>query len=173
MTQPTAPTAPTYDDGMAHRPIRLAVCGAAESNPGLTAAAMLLGRAIARSGAALICGGLGGVMEAAARGAHGAGGITIGVLPGNDASAANSWITLPLPTGLGEARNALVVRFADAVIAVGGGWGTLSEIALARKMNVPVVLLGTSPAAGMGIESASNADDAVRRALALAARERE
>jgi len=134
----------------------------------LTVLAEEVGREIGRSGAVLVCGGLGGVMEAAARGAFQAGGLTLGVLPGSDPGTANPWITIPLPTAMGEARNALVVRFADAVIAVGGEWGTLSEIALAVRMEVPVVLLAPSLAAGLGLETVADARQAVRRALQLA-----
>ena len=91
----------------------------------------------------LVCGGLGGVMEAACRGARERGGITLGILPGLDRAAANPHVSVALPTGLGEARNALVVRAADALIAVGGGYGTLSEIALALKAGKRVIGLGT------------------------------
>ncbi len=101
------------------------------------------GREIARRGAILVCGGLGGVMEAAARGAHEAGGLAVGILPGESADGANPFIDVPVVTGLGEARNALVVRSSDAIIAIAGAYGTLSEIALALKMGVPVVGLGT------------------------------
>jgi len=162
---------PSAREGIARRPVRLAVCGAAEADAELQSVAGRLGRAIASAGAVLVCGGLGGVMEAAARGAYETGGLTMGVLPGPDASSANDWIALPLPTGMGEARNTLVVRFADAVIAVGGGWGTLSEIAFARKIGIPVVLLGTSPAGGMGLESATDPAEAVGLALRLSGRE--
>jgi uncharacterized protein (TIGR00725 family) len=96
-------------------------------------AAENVGRLLAERGAVLVCGGLGGVMEAACRGAKEAGGTTIGILPGSDRSAANPYVDIAIPTGLGEARNALVVRSADALIAVGGAYGTLSEIALALK----------------------------------------
>ena len=82
-------------------------------------------------------------MEAACRGARSRGGLTLGLLPGLDRDEANGWVVVAVPTGLGEARNALVVRAADAVVAVGGGWGTLSEIALALKAGVPVVGVGT------------------------------
>jgi uncharacterized protein (TIGR00725 family) len=91
----------------------------------------------------VVCGGLGGVMEAVCRGAREAGGTTIGILPGADRAAANPFVGVAIPSGLGEARNALVVRAADAVIAVGGGYGTLSEIALALKAGKPVVGIGT------------------------------
>jgi uncharacterized protein (TIGR00725 family) len=96
----------------------------------------------------------------------------MGVLPGDDAATANPWIALPLPTAMGEARNALVVRFADAVIAIGGEWGTLSEIALAKKIGLPVVLLAPTIAAELELETASDAEDAVRRALRHARRRR-
>jgi uncharacterized protein (TIGR00725 family) len=101
------------------------------------------GAAVAEAGAGLVCGGLGGVMEAACRGARSRDGLTLGLLPGLDRDAANGWVIVAVPTGLGEARNALVVRAADAVVAIGGGWGTLSEIALAVKAGVPVVGIGT------------------------------
>ena len=91
------------------------------------------GAALASAGAVLICGGLGGVMEAACRGARSEGGMTIGLLPGTDREEANGWVVLALPTGLGEGRNALIVRAADAIVAIGGGWGTLSEIAFALR----------------------------------------
>ena len=116
-------------------------------------------------------------MEAASRGAHRAGGRTVGILPGDVRSDANPYVQIALPTGLGEARNALVVRAADAVVAVGGGYGTLSEIALALRTGVPVVGLDTwdptPPSTGAGTEldrvvRADDAEHAVRLALALA-----
>ena len=103
--------------------------------------ALQVGRLIADRGATLVCGGLGGVMTAAARGAREAGGSTVGVLPGHDRSAANPYIEVAITTGLGEARNLVVVSTGDAVIAVGGGFGTLSEIGLAAKIGRPVVVL--------------------------------
>jgi uncharacterized protein (TIGR00725 family) len=102
-----------------------------------------VGRLVAQRGAALVCGGLGGVMEAACRGARAEGGATIGILPGLDRSAANPYVKVAIATGLGEARNALVVRAADCLIAVGGAYGTLSEIALALKAGKRVVGLNT------------------------------
>ena len=102
-----------------------------------------VGRLLARRGAVVVCGGLGGVMEAACRGASREGGTTVGVLPGLDRGAANPFVSVAVATGLGEARNALVVRAADALIAVGGAYGTLSEIALALKAGKPVIGLGT------------------------------
>ena len=101
--------------------------------------AATVGRLLAEHGAVLLCGGLGGVMEAAARGAQQAGGLTVGMLPGADPNEANPYIDVPLATGMGEMRNALIVRAAQAVIAIGGGWGTLSEIALAQRIQTPVV----------------------------------
>ena len=115
----------------------------------------------------LVCGGLGGVMEAACRGAKGAAGTTVGILPGADRTQANDYVDVAIATGLGEGRNALVVRAADALIAVGGGYGTLSEIALALKAGKPVVGIGTwdlDP-----VLDAADAADAVRRALQAAA----
>jgi len=106
----------------------------------LCALAYEAGLLLAGGGFVVVNGGLGGVMEAAARGAQEAGGIVIGLLPGDDRAAANAQ-TVAIPTGLGQARNALVVSAADAVIAVGGSWGTLSEIALARRSGKPVVCL--------------------------------
>jgi hypothetical protein len=148
---------------------RIAVCGGHGIDDTIVMLAERVGGAIAEANAILICGGLGGVMEAAARGAARAGGLTVGVLPGQLASDANPWIALPLPTGMGEARNALVVRFADAIIAIDGEWGTLSEVALACRMGIPVVLLAPTLTAGLGLETAAEPDLAVARALALAA----
>jgi uncharacterized protein (TIGR00725 family) len=129
---------------------------------------------VAEAGAGLVCGGLGGVMEAACRGARSRGGLTLGLLPGVDRDAANGWVIVAVPTGLGEARNALIVRAADAVVAVGGGWGTMSEIALAVKAGVPVVGVGTwevsvDGIAVPGVVSAADGRSAVREALRLAA----
>ena len=102
-----------------------------------------MGRGLAARGAVVVCGGLGGVMEAACRGAKQAGGHTVGILPGSDRAAANPWVDVAVPTGLGEARNALVGRAADALVAIGGGYGTLSEVALALKAGKRVVGIGT------------------------------
>ena len=145
--------------------MRIAVCGAAREDAHAMVLAEEVGRRIALAGAVLVCGGLGGVMEAAARGAHQAAGLTIGVLPGGEARDANAWITLPLPTAMGEARNVLVVRFADAVIAIGGEWGTLSELALAAKIGKPVVLLQHNLAMGLPLPVAASPADAVALAL--------
>jgi uncharacterized protein (TIGR00725 family) len=144
----------------------VAVVGPGAASGGEIEAAETVGRGLAHAGAMLVCGGLGGVMAAACRGAAAAGGLTIAILPGSDRSAANEWVRVAIPTGLGEMRNALVVRCADAVVAVGGAYGTLSEIALALKAGVPVVGIGTWPIDG--IERVDAAPAAVSRALELA-----
>jgi uncharacterized protein (TIGR00725 family) len=136
-------------------------------------AAEEVGRLLAEGGAILVCGGLGGVMEAACRGARSAGGLTLGILPGRDRREANRYVEVAVATGLGEARNALVVRSADAVVAVGGAYGTLSEIALALKGGTPVVGLGTwelarGGVADTGVIRADSAAEAARTALDLA-----
>jgi uncharacterized protein (TIGR00725 family) len=122
-----------------------------------------VGRELGTRGAVLVCGGLGGVMEAACRGAKEAGGTTVGILPGTDRSAANAYVDIAIPTGLGEARNALVARAADALLAVGGGYGTLSEIALALKAGKRVVGIGSWEIDG--VERADSAEDAVTSVL--------
>jgi uncharacterized protein (TIGR00725 family) len=122
-----------------------------------------IGRLIARRDAILICGGLGGAMEAAAKGARMEGGITLGILPGSDRGSANSYITIPVATGFGDGRNVIIVRTADVVIAVGGAYGTLSEIAFGLKMGKPVIGLHTWEV--KGILHAASAEDAVRKAF--------
>src|ERR687885_1043778 len=114
----------------------------------------------------VVCGGLGGVMEAACRGAKSAGGMTVGILPSGSRADANEYVDVALATGLGEARNALVVRAVDVLVAVGGEYGTLSEIALALKAGKPVVGVGTWEIPG--VIHAGGPGDAVRRALELA-----
>jgi uncharacterized protein (TIGR00725 family) len=148
-------------------PPYVAVVGPGEASPEEADAAERVGRGLARAGAKLVCGGLGGVMAAACRGAHNAGGLTIAILPGADRGAANEWAEVVIPTGMGEMRNALVVRAAQAVISIGGGYGTLSEVALALKTGVPVV--GIKPWPIEGIVQAGSAADAVSTALELAA----
>ncbi len=117
----------------------IAVVGGSQVDPETMALAEAVGREIALAGAWLICGGLGGVMEAASRGAQMAGGMTIGILPGTDRTMANPHIALAIATGLGEGRNLIIIHNADAIIAVDGEWGTLSEIAFARKVGKPVI----------------------------------
>ena len=143
--------------------------------PQVLADAEAVGREIGRRGHALVCGGRGGVMEAACRGAREAGGHTIGVLPGPDRSDANPYVEFPIVTNLGSARNLIIVQTADAVIAVGhGGYGTLSEIAMAFVHGKPVVGLGTwrlSDDAGLADQSIVRASDpagAVEAAVAAA-----
>jgi uncharacterized protein (TIGR00725 family) len=153
----------------------LAVIGSASCDQDVAAVAEVVGREIARRGVVLVCGGRGGVMEAACRGAKAQGGLTVGILPGTDRGQANPYVDIPIATGLGEARNAIVVRAADAIIAVSGGYGTLSEIGLALKMGRPVVGLGTwelahSDHGSAGVVRAETPVHAVELALALAAR---
>ncbi len=121
----------------------IAVIGGEQPSPEAAKLAEEIGRELARQGAILVCGGLGGVMEAACRGASSEGGITIGILPGDSPSAANPYVQIPIVTGIGYARNIIVVRTAQAVIAVDGSYGTLSEIAHARQLNIPVIGLNT------------------------------
>jgi len=123
--------------------LRIAVIGGAFCDPKTAALAEEVGREIARRGAILICGGLGGVMEAACRGAKSEGGLTIGILPGTDPNDANPYVDIPIVTGMGEARNVIVVRSAQAIIAIDGEYGTLSEIAFALKFGIPVIGLRT------------------------------
>ena len=146
--------------------------GPGEASDEQAAAAEQVGRLIAEAGALLVCGGLGGVMEAACRGAAEAGGLSIGLLPGLRRDEGNPWLGVVVPTGMGEARNALVVRAADAVVAVGGGWGTLSEVALALKTGKPVVGIATwelakAGKAVEGIVRARSPAEAVARVLEL------
>jgi len=131
-----------------------------------------VGRRVAAAGAALICGGLGGVMEAACRGARGAGGRTIGILPGLERAGANPFVDVAVATGLGQARNVLIVLSCDALIAIGGGFGTLSEIALALRHGKPVVGLKTWQAtrgeSAAPVVPVASAEEAVREAVRLA-----
>ena len=131
------------------------------------AAAEEVGRRLAATGAILVCGGLGGVMEAACRGAKAGGGTTVGILPGASRADANPHVDVALATGLGEARNALVVRAVDALVAVGGEYGTLSEIALALKAGKPVVGVGTWEIEG--VRAVAEPVEAARLALELSA----
>ena len=127
--------------------------------------AEVVGRLLAERGATVVCGGLGEVMAAAARGAKKAGGTTIGILPGERADEANEWIDHVVVTGIGHARNLAVVASGDAVIAVGGSWGTLAEIGFARVLGRPVVIVEPGWAVE-GVERAPTPEAAVERALA-------
>jgi uncharacterized protein (TIGR00725 family) len=160
---------------VADRP-HVAVVGAGEGSSA-DAVALDVGAQLALGGAVIVTGGLGGVMEAACRGAKEAGGTTVGILPGSNRRAANPYVDVAIATGMGELRNGLVVRCADAVVAVGGGFGTLSEIGFALKAGKRVVGLGTwsvdrrdgGDATAAGIVVAANPHEAARLALEAAA----
>lgn len=152
------------------RRVRIGVIGGAKAKPGFLAQAGEVGRLIAENGAILVCGGLGGIMEAAARGARRAGGLTIGILPGIQPDDANSSIDVGLATGLGYSRNSLVAMNADALIAVDGEYGTLSEIAYGRIYGKTVVGLGSWDI--KGVLPAATPEEAVRLALDAAAARR-
>jgi uncharacterized protein (TIGR00725 family) len=146
--------------------VQIAVIG---SGAEWTASAEEVGRLLARRGCVVVCGGLGEVMEAAARGAKEAGGATVGILPGETPGDANPWIDYAVATGTGHARNLAVVASCEGAVAVGGRWGTLAEVAFARVLERPVVVLGPGPGArGEGIEQAQTPVEAVDLVLALA-----
>jgi len=157
---PNVPGGPPY----------VAVIGSGDPDGQRDHLAEAVGRELAEHGAVLICGGLGGVMEATCRGAREAGGTTVGLLPGDDRADANPHVAVAIPTGMGELRNGLIVRAAQAVIAVGGGYGTLSEIGFALRTGRRVIGLGTwelarGGEADEGIEVVRDPAEAVRRAL--------
>lgn len=144
----------------------IGVIGASRCDEPVQKIAEEVGKGIARLGAVLVCGGRGGVMEAAARGAASLNGLVVGILPGNDPREGNPHLTCAIATGLGEARNAVITRTSDIVIAIDGGYGTLSEIGLALKMGKPVVGIGTWQCVSGGslpasIYKAGDARDAV------------
>jgi uncharacterized protein (TIGR00725 family) len=141
----------------------VAVCGATEATEAQVTAAREVGRLLAEAGAVVINGGHGGVSAAASEGAASAGGIVVGLLPDAHRAGANPHLTVSLPTGMGQARNVLIVTAAQAVIAIGGGWGTLSEIAIAKRLGRPVVTLDSWPV--KGLESVETPAEAVRRVL--------
>jgi len=156
------------------RPRVIGVIGGSVVGPDVEAIAEEVGAAIAEAGAVLVCGGRGGVMAAACRGARSRGGLTLGVLPGTDRAQANPWVDLPIVTGLGEARNVIICRTAEVVVAIDGGYGTLSEIAFALHFGTPVVGVGTWSVQPHGggedpIVRAGSAAEAVAMALDLAA----
>jgi hypothetical protein len=151
----------------------IAVIGGAEPSPEEARLAEEVGRELGKQGATLVCGGLTGVMEAACRGASSEGGLTIGILPGDSPRAANPYVQIPIVSSIGYARNVMVVKSARAVIAVGGNYGTLSEIAHARQSDIPVIGLNTWSLSKNGqtdnsIISAKTAAEAVNKALDLA-----
>jgi uncharacterized protein (TIGR00725 family) len=139
----------------------IGVVGPGEASEAELASAEEVGAGLASLGAVVVTGGLGGVMEAACRGARSRRGRTLGILPGEDREAANGWVEIAVATGLGELRNGLIVRACDALVAVGGGHGTLSEVALALKLGRPVVGLGTW--AVHGVDEVTTPAEAVER----------
>jgi uncharacterized protein (TIGR00725 family) len=145
----------------------VAVVGPGEASSQELWLAEEIGAGLASLGAVVVTGGLGGVMEAACRGARSRRGRTLGILPGEDREAANGWVEIAVATGLGELRNGLVVRAADALVAVGGGHGTLSEVAFALKVGRPVIGLGTWAVHGVDeVSTAGAAVDRIARVLA-------
>ena len=153
----------------------ISVIGASLVTPEVAQVAEQVGAELARRGATVVCGGLEGVMEAVCKGAKSAGGSTIGILPGNDPADANRWVDTPICTGLGYARNVIVVKTGRAVIAVDGAYGTLSEIGHALGNGISVIGLGTwtlnrNGCLDQGIETADNPTDAVEKALDAARR---
>lgn len=153
-------------------PLRIGVIGSSAVDREVAEVAVRVGRGIAEPGAVLVCGGLGGVMAAAARGASEAGGTVLGLLPGDDPSAAADGVNLPVATGLGEARNALVVRASEVVIVVAGGWGTLSEAAFCLKLDVPLVGVRDTLPSDLPFDRAAGPEEAVALALERARRRR-
>lgn len=140
----------------------VAVVGPSEATEEEASIAHAVGAGLARRDVIVVTGGRGGVMAAACRGAAEAGGTAVGILPGTDREDANEWVTVAIPTGLGELRNGLVVRAADAVIAVGGAYGTLSEVALALKTGVPVIGVHTWQIEG--VQPVDSPEEAVEHA---------
>jgi uncharacterized protein (TIGR00725 family) len=152
---------------------QIAVVGSGDAEATELDAAFAVGRELARHNVVVVTGGHGGVMEAASRGAREGGGLTLGILPGVAREDANAFVDVAVPTGMGELRNGFVVRAADAVIAVGGEFGTLTELAFALKLGKPVIGLDTweLARAGQPVEAIVRVSDpvqAVERALALA-----
>ena len=148
----------------------ISVIGASNCSAKESKLAEEVGRELARRGAVVICGGLNGVMEAVCRGAKSEGGLTIGILPGNNRRDANPYVDIPIITGIGYARNSIVAKSGQAVIAIGGKYGTLSEIAYALQDKIPVIGLGTwklatSKSKDESIIIANNASDAVDKAI--------
>jgi uncharacterized protein (TIGR00725 family) len=157
---------------MANQKKLIAVIGSGECTPEEAQIAERVGRELAWRGITLICGGLCGVMEAACRGAQSEGGDTIGILPGDISNTANPYVTIPILTGLGTARNAIVAKSGQAVIAIGGNYGTLTEIAFALQNHIPVIGLNTWGLSQKGqpdnsIVIASDPVDAVNKAISL------
>ncbi|MFQ5747556.1 MAG: TIGR00725 family protein [Gemmatimonadota bacterium] len=148
--------------------MRVGVIGSASADETTRELARAVGRALGRAEAILVCGGLGGVMDAAAEGAAEEGGLVLGILPGGDAEDAAAGVSIPMPTGLGPARNTLVVRTSEAIITIAGGWGTLNEAAMAMKLGIPLVGVRDHLPETFEIERFENPAAAVARALELA-----
>ena len=144
----------------------VAVVGASQATEEDMRDAEAVGRLLGAAGAIVVCGGRGGVMAAASRGAAAAGGTVLGMLPGEDRTDANEWVTVAIPTGIGELRNGLIVRAAEVMIAIGGSYGTLSEIALGLRADLKVYGLHTWEIDG--VEAVASPEVAVERALAAA-----
>ncbi len=157
---------------MIGRPLRIGVIGSAEVDGVVREAARAVGRDLARAEAIVVCGGLGGVMAAAAEGAAAEAGVVLGFLPGRETSSAAPGVSIPVPTGLGEVRNALVVRASEAVIAIAGGWGTLNEASLCMKLGIPLVGVMDALGEKFDIERFEDPAAAVARALELASERR-
>ena len=156
------------------RPIRIAVAGDRSTGPDRLSLAHAVGERVGKRGGVLVCGGMGGVMQAAAQGCTEAGGIVVGILPGDDASEANPYVTIPIVTAMQEGRNAIIARSGDALIAIGGSYGTLSEVALALRAGVPVIGLDTWPldppdGTSDPVDRVKSAEEAVERAWSAAA----
>jgi uncharacterized protein (TIGR00725 family) len=148
---------------MTNRKKMIAVIGGRNCDESLYRQAQDVGRLIAENGAILVCGGRNGIMEAACRGASEAGGTTVGILPGSDPGDANEWVTVPIATGIGLARNSIITRTVSAAIAIGGHYGTLSEIAYCLQYGVPVYAIQSWDI--KGVKSVETAAEAVRLAL--------
>ena len=144
--------------------IHIGVIGAGECSQEIYDQASELGYLIGKNDWVFFCGGLGGVMEGAAKGCYQSGGITVGILPGKEKDSANPFITLPIATGLGEGRNLLVVRASDVVVAIAGGYGTLSEIGFALKIGKPVIGLKTWPGID-GIDYVETPEQVINRVV--------
>jgi len=145
----------------------IGVIGTSEASTEEYQTAEEVGREIARKKGILVCGGLGGVMEASCRGAKSEGGLTIGIIPGSSKKEANPYVDIPIVTGISEARNIIVVRSSNAIIAIGGSFGTLSEIAFALKLEIPVVGINTWEVS-TNIKKATTPKEAVDLAFSLA-----
>lgn len=161
----------------ARRPLAIAVIGGSNADPQSEAWAYRVGKALAQRGCIVVCGGLTGVMEAVCRGAKEAGGITVGILPGHDPQEANPYVDIAICTGMGYARNPIVVKSGQAVIAIDGAYGTLSEIAHALGEGIPVVGLNTWSFSVNGqvdsaVVRAIDPEEAVEKAIALAQQKR-